>query len=64
MEHEYKEPREGYIFRSKANLDDFSSALYLGEGRILNEWNEVQISVFKTHQAKQEKKMREEIGMI
>lgn len=62
--HEYKEPKEGFIFRNKANPDEFSSALYLGEGRILNEWNEVPISVFKTYQAKQEKKMREETGMV
>ena len=62
MEHEYKEPKEGLIFRNKANPDDFSSALYLGVGRSADEWEEVPIAVHEEYQAEQELKMRAEYG--
>jgi hypothetical protein len=62
--HEYKEPKEGYIFRNKANPDDFSSALYIGEGRSADEWEEVPIAEYEERQVEQERKMREEMGMM
>lgn len=63
MGHEYKEPHEGYIFRNKANPNDFSSALYLGEGRSADEWEEVPIEEWEKAQKEQELKMRAEYGL-
>ena len=63
MEHEFKEPREGFIFRNKANPDDFSSALYLGVGRSADEWEEVPIEEWEKAQREQELKMRAEYGL-
>ena len=62
MEHEYKEPKEGYIFRNKANPDDFSSALYLGEGRSADEYDEVPIEEWEKAKREQALKMRAEYG--
>ena len=64
MEHAYKEPREGCIFRNKSNPDDFSSALYIGEGRTIDEWEEVPIEVFEEYQAEQEAKSLNGMEMI
>lgn len=62
--HKYKKPSEGYIFRSKANPDDFSSALYIGEGRSIDEWEEVPLAVYEEHQREQATKMMIEVGEI
>ncbi len=64
MEHDYKKPREGYIFRSKANSDDFSSVLYIGKGRSFDEWKEVPLEEREKFQKEQEARMREEYGHI
>ena len=64
MEHTYKEPKEGFIFRNKSNPDDFSSALFLGVGRSADEYDEVPIEVFEEYQAEQEEKMKLEMGMM
>jgi hypothetical protein len=61
MEHEHKEPHEGYIFRNKTNPDDFSSALYLGKGRSVDEWNEVPISIYEQWKKEAEEKARNEM---
>lgn len=63
MEHDYKIPHEGCIFRNKANPDDFSSALYIGEGRTIEEWEEVPISIYEEWQKEAEEKARAEMGM-
>ena len=63
MEHEYKEPREGHIFRNKTNPDDFSSELYIGKGRSFDEYDEVPIAVYEEYQAVQQAKMLEEMGI-
>jgi hypothetical protein len=63
MGHEYKEPKEGFIFRNKANPDDFSSALYIGFGRSADEWEEVPIAVHEEYQAEQQAKMLEAMGI-
>lgn len=63
MEHEHKKPKEGHIFRNKLNPDDFSSELYIGEGRSADEWEEVPIAVHEEYQAEQQAKMLEESGI-
>lgn len=63
MEHTFKEPHEGFIFRNKANPDDFSSALYIGEGRKFEEWEEVPISIYEEWQKEAAEKYRAEMEM-
>lgn len=63
MEHDYKIPPEGCIFRNKSNPDDFSSALYIGEGRTIDEWEEVPISIYDEWQKEAAEKSRAEMGM-
>lgn len=55
--HEYKEPKEGFIFRNKTNPDDFSSALYIGKGRSFDEYDEVPLAEFEAYQEEQREKM-------
>ena len=61
MKHEHKEPHEGFIFRNKLNPDDFSSALYIGEGRKFEEWEEVPISIYEEWKKEAEEKSQNEI---
>lgn len=63
MEHEYKAPKEGFIFRNKTNPDEFSSALYIGQGRSFDEYDEVPIAVHEEYQAVQQAKMLEAMGI-
>lgn len=57
-------PQGGFIFRNKTNPDEFSSELYLGEGRILDEYEQVPLSVYEEYQREQATKMMIEVGEI
>lgn len=63
MEHEHKTPHEGYIFRDKTNPDDFSSELYIGKGRSVDEWEEVPISIYEQWKKEAEERARNEMRM-
>jgi hypothetical protein len=61
MEHDYKKPHEGYMFRNKTNPDDFSSELYIGKGRSIDEWKEVPVSIHEKWQKEADERARNEI---
>ena len=63
MEREGCTPKDGYIFRRKDNLDDFSSELYIEVGLAVEDYyDEVPISVYDEYQKEQRAKMFEEMG--
>lgn len=46
-------PKNGYIFRNKANTDIFARELYLAEGESIDDWEEITEAEYESEQAKE-----------